>query len=512
MSAPDPFDELARRKLAEREHPFDESAWADLQPALDAQRGRDHRRILLWLPLALAIVGLAWWLIPTQGPSSVAIPPTDDSAFAEGKNNGALATTPTSPTTQEKDRAASAPHTVAPEQEVITMESAQSKRIAAPVAVPRMHSQSAHAHRTQEVEQGSAPSTTASTNPQTSEPLHEAVLITPDTLTSLQRTVGTPDPRAALPQATPLSEFIDSASTPGIAQRLASDQAEAHAIPAGAKDSTAQAIALTPTPVQSHIMVECGRPAQQLEVGIWTGPFLTYTGYTGHRTMDWDATIRGTHTMAYGADLMRQGTQFGFGLGLYYTTYAEHLEAQALSEEHRTRITNYHLTPIDTTILIIDGPVWINGQLYHATHLLDTVIQVLVGTTDERTTTLIRRNALERRNRSSYLEIPLLFEAHAQRGAWTFALRGGPTIGILQGLRGALPSNTGYTKLSDETFQHMVLGYTVQARVNHQLGPAWSIGLGPALRGQLTNSIDSNGLNRRSHAAGVVIGLSYRLQ
>lgn len=205
------------------------------------------------------------------------------------------------------------------------------------------------------------------------------------------------------------------------------------------------------------------------------------------------------------------GRHFGFGLGLHHVTYAEQLEAQTLQDEHRAWVTDYHLDPVDTTLLIVNGTVWVNGQQYHSTYLLDTTVYVLTGTMREEVSTNMRRNGLARRNRTSYLEIPLLFEAHTRRGPWSFALRGGPTLGILQGRRGVLPTTTGYTDLKDEAFHELVPGYTLQGHVRYHFAQVWSIGVGPAIRGQLMNSTQREGLQRRSNATGAVISVGLRL-
>ncbi|MBX2973179.1 MAG: hypothetical protein KF797_08755, partial [Flavobacteriales bacterium] len=250
---------------------------------------------------------------------------------------------------------------------------------------------------------------------------------------------------------------------------------------------------------------------RRLELSAWGGPFMTRTHYSGDRTTDWASTVSGGRAFAFGAELMRQGEHFGLGTGLHYMTYAERIEAQGLQDETRTTVTSYHLSGIDTTVLIVNGTVWINGQQYHATQMLDTTIYVLVGTDSEVVSTNVRRNALTRSNRTSYLEIPLLFDAHLRRGVWSFAVRGGPTLGLLQGRRGALPTTSGYTDLGDEAFSELVLGYTIQGHVRYHLGELWSVGVGPALRGQLTNGFQGEGLHRRASAAGAVISVGYRL-
>ncbi|MEX1132537.1 MAG: hypothetical protein WEC15_04865, partial [Flavobacteriales bacterium] len=117
-------------------------------------------------------------------------------------------------------------------------------------------------------------------------------------------------------------------------------------------------------------------------------------------------------------------------------------------------------------------------------------------------------------NRVSYVEIPLLLDAHLMQGRWSVGLRGGPTLGILTGRRGALPnsSNDGYTEFSDQAFRELMLGYTARAYIRYRWNAAWSIGLEPAIRGQLINSLDNGPLDRRSSAFGGMLSLSYRLR
>ena len=276
-------------------------------------------------------------------------------------------------------------------------------------------------------------------------------------------------------------------------------------------DSTDYAIAMDTVQMRDTSEIECSLPVRRLELSVWGGPFMTRTRYSGDHTADWASTVSGSPSFAFGAEMMRQGRHFGFGLGLHHVTYAEQLEARTLQDEHRVWVTDYHLDPVDTTLLIVNGTVWVNGQQYHNTYLLDTTVYVLTGTTREEVSTNVRRNGLARRNRTSYLEIPLLFEGHTRRGPWSFALRGGPTLGILQGRRGVLPTTTGYTDLKDEAFHELVPGYTLQGHVRYHFAQVWSIGVGPAIRGQLMNSTQREGLQRRSNATGAVISVGLRL-
>ncbi len=278
------------------------------------------------------------------------------------------------------------------------------------------------------------------------------------------------------------------------------------------RDTLQYVIAMDSTLIaDSTVAVMPPAPRSRLELSVWGGPFSTSTRYSGDRTTDWASTINKTRSVAFGAELMRQGEHFGLGAGLHYTTYVEQLNAESLKDELRTTVTTYQLNGIDTTVLVVNGTVWISGQQYYMTQMLDTTIYVLVGTDSEVVSTNVRRNALARSNRTSYLEIPLLFEAHIRRGHWGFSLRGGPTLGIVQGRRGVLPTSSGYIDLTDEAFSDIVLGYTIQGHIRYHFGEAWSLGIGPALRGQLSNSLQGDQLQRRANATGAVVTVGYRL-
>lgn len=249
----------------------------------------------------------------------------------------------------------------------------------------------------------------------------------------------------------------------------------------------------------------------QWELGLWAGVFNTHTSYSGSRTSDWATAHAGRNSIGFGAELVRMGDHFGYGSGLHYISYAERVAASGLTSSQVATVWSHHLMGVDTTILVTNGTTVINGQTYYVTYSLDTTIMVLVSTSEEETVTTVRRNALERTNRTSYLEIPLLLDAHTGAGRWLFGLRGGPTVGVLQGRRGQLPGAAGYTDLQDEAFHELVFGWTAQGYVRYQLGEAWSIGVGPSARGQLGNTMQGNDLMRRSAAWGGVFGIAYRL-
>ncbi|MBK8580672.1 MAG: hypothetical protein IPL86_02160 [Flavobacteriales bacterium] len=62
MNSNEEFDELARRKLEERQIPFQEADWQDARSRIDAQRGGGNKGAWITGAVALLLVGgLAWY-------------------------------------------------------------------------------------------------------------------------------------------------------------------------------------------------------------------------------------------------------------------------------------------------------------------------------------------------------------------------------------------------------------------------------------------------------------------
>ena len=72
--------------------------------------------------------------------------------------------------------------------------------------------------------------------------------------------------------------------------------------------------------------------------------------------------------------------------------------------------------------------------------------------------------------------------------------------------------NEGYVEFTDLPFREFILGYTARAYIRYRFNAAWSVGIEPAIRGQLMNSLGSDDLTRRASSKGVLLSLSYRLR
>ncbi|MBK6893521.1 MAG: outer membrane beta-barrel protein [Flavobacteriales bacterium] len=249
------------------------------------------------------------------------------------------------------------------------------------------------------------------------------------------------------------------------------------------------------------------------EISIMGGMFSSTTKYAGSNSADWNADIGKENSIGIGAELMHMGRNFGIGTGLHYSTYAERLHTDAVDRNTMTLQNFWYLMPVDTMVLVITDTIAGTPPTYTGTSE-NTTVHVLTQGTDTTTTTERIREARNELSRVSYIEVPLLLDAHLVQGRWSFGLRGGPTLGLLTGRRGTVPApdNEGYVNFTDQPFRELVFGYTARAYIRYRFNAAWSVGIEPAMRGQLMNSLGSGDLDRKANSKGVMLSLSYRLR
>ena len=251
------------------------------------------------------------------------------------------------------------------------------------------------------------------------------------------------------------------------------------------------------------------------EISLLGGIFSSNVTFTGGNSADWSNDVGRMSTGGGAVEVMHMGRHFGLGLGLHYGTYAERITLGELSSSTTTIDNFWFLVPVDTTLLFISDTINAGtDSSYYVGQSVTTTINVLAEGADTTSTTAVTREARELVNRTSYLEIPLLFDVHLVQGPWSLGLRAGPTVGFLTGRTGALPNaaNDGYTEFGDQAFREVMVGYTARAYIRYRWNDAWSIGLEPALRGQLMNSLGEGAIDRRSAAFGGMISLSYRMR
>lgn len=249
------------------------------------------------------------------------------------------------------------------------------------------------------------------------------------------------------------------------------------------------------------------------EVSVLGGMFSSTSKYAGSNSADWSGNISSEKSFGIGAELIHMGRNFGIGTGLHYGSYAERIRTDAIDANTTTLHNFWYLMPVDTMILVITDTLPGTPPTFTGTSENSTV-NVLTQGTDTTTNSEHLRDARDQVNRVSYFEVPILLDAHLTQGRWMLGLRGGPTIGLLTGRRGAIPApdNEGYVPFTDLPFRELTLGYTARAYVRYRFNAAWSVGIEPAMRGQLMNSLSSGDLERRSSALGVMMSLTYRLR
>lgn len=262
----------------------------------------------------------------------------------------------------------------------------------------------------------------------------------------------------------------------------------------------------TPTPIVD--------PRSPFEIGIHAGLLYTTSNYSGPQSEGQFRSIEQQRNYTGGLEFMRMGRNIGVGSGIHYSTYSERIAMDHIDRTESTQSQYYFLTPVDTTLLIITDSIEVNGTMQYTGQSVYTTVHVLDQAMQTITTITRIRDAREQLNRTSYLEIPLLFDVHVVQGRWNLGLRGGPTLGILSTSSGSLPNSTydGYLDLSDQQFRSLVLGYTGRAYVRYRFNSAWSIGLEPTVRGHLQNGLKGGQLTRRPIGYGGMFSLNYRFR
>jgi hypothetical protein len=557
MNSNKEFDELARQKLAERSFPFEEGNWLAAQQVLQAQRGGNKRAFWLVGALALLLAGAgAWWwmqdeaLVEKGGITAVEMDRTNPGNDAEGNSTALQATTSTALDSSEEVTHAEM------SEEPVSIPDSRADRTQPSHGAEAVGNPAKHAGTTQ----GSTPGGTRATlpmrdgiSPQTAAlSTVQGTSSIPDQLAAIQEapTMGTvaeiphsePDPFKAALDVMPQEPLLDRAQLPvtpiALSEQTVVPENEALA---PAAEPSAQSVDTNERPstemiepateIADTILAELPKDSTDAlepqllelpliaqrspwEIGVLGGIFSTTSNFRSANSADWNDAVTRQRSASVGAEFMRMSNNFGVGFGVHYGTYAERIAVGELSNTQVDIDRFWYLRPVDTTILVISDTLFQGGSPYYVGESVTTTVNVLTQGFDTTTTITQQRAARELYNRVSYMEIPLLLDAHLVQGRWSIGLRCGPTLGILSGRRGALPnnSNDGYTEFSDQAFRELVLGYTARAYVRYRWNAAWSIGLEPAIRGQVMNSLNDGPLDRRSSAFGGMLSLSYRLR
>lgn len=525
------FDELARQKLDARSFPFEEGHWAAAQALLDQQRAGKRRGFWYFGGIAALLIGFGiWWLASPTAP----VPPSEEvhsisSPLTSGENRPDQAEPKQTIVEHRSTSATSAPiaqnsktneplsgRNTAMTSSARPAVAQRSKHATAPgpdaaAKVDHTASASNAMDATAYVSQGPAQqsgmeqqgsiSTTMAAGPATSgeeAPTSQSRITTSTSLKEL--TTATADTTREAAD----TDTISSVST-------SSEQDEDNSVRDAATLSAARDTA-DQLMVQQPLLSSLTR--SPWELSLWGGVFNTSSRY-GARDAANEVQVGGKETRwAAGFEAVHMGRNFGLGTGLHYGTYADAIH---MDERNRIDITSsryWFLAQVPTTILVVTDTVFLNGAPYFVGQSVDTTVLVIQSAYENDTSTTRLRDALSAVTTSSYIEVPLLFDAHVLQGRWSLGLRGGPTVALLSGRSGILPNSSGFdvAPVSEQTFRQVMFGYTARAYVRYRWNAAWSVGLEPMLRGQFGNSLNSDALSRRSSAAGVIMSVSYRMR
>lgn len=565
MNSNEQFDELARQKLAERDFPFQEAHWLDAQRAIATQR-RGRRGGALWIAGgALAVILGAWLLWPSS--DGMQLGRLDVGTTARPMEAGAAGSAPaneemTNARTAEGTGTDAQPSSIALVPASTVEATASTATGGESASYGHRHDPPAHALRTQSVpdERSAAviPSRTIAaanstnmdlaqgTNAQqgdalpTEGPGVTVSSLPPDlpaassTDVSLTPNDGTTHQHAAtaddLASSKNLQTTGDDPGTAGVdsASVGASDSKATTAFDAGgslapgtgpgtdASASTgtdsvpAPLVTIEPkaTPPVAAAAPPLISPRSPWELAALFGAFNSTSTYSGGNSASWN--VSPERTYGGGAEIVRMGRNAGLGIGIHYGSYADRLRTPGESRSELSTTRSWFLDPVDTTILIVTGFDTATG--FFTTQNVNVTINQLRMTLDSSYASVVIREARERINRTSYLEAVGLLDAHLVQGRWTIGVRGGPSVGLLTTRSGSIPSNGAEEiTFNDAAMQRFVLGWTARAYVRYRFNSAWSVGIEPAMRGQLGDGFVQDGVARRSNAIGGLISVSYRL-
>lgn len=548
MKQDEQFDELARRKLDEQSFPFEEADWSAARALIDAQRGRTGGMPWAWLTLIVLLLagGLAWYMLadgrtaqqadkpvaglntPPAVPTEVPVNDVEQPANTIAVSSGPIPMVdPTGNLPEPLGDAIPSPVSLRPAVEMAppsAQPSIQQLREAAATGSPTDAFQHTISDRSSAALTDHDPVVVGEQHIQQDVPLPEAPAESREQpvgerySTTHAEAVDGSDEEENGPDGAPVATPTIHVSVPVGSQ---SADTSAHNVkadrPITAQDSTSLAMRQAAQANDSISSMELPLPLvperAPWQIGVAGGLFSSRSSYQGGNSAEWAYGSNSATSPSFGAELMHMGHRFGLGFGLHWGSYAEKLRTDAWQERFTYLDEHWGFVPFQTTILMITDTLPGSPPSYQGTPV-DTVLNIFMQVTDTLTEEHTTRDARDGLNRVSYLEVPLLVDVHTARGRWTFGLRGGPAVGLLMGRSGALPNatNDGYITYGDQPFRRLMLGYTARAYAHYRFHAGWSVGLEPALRGQLLNSLDSGALGKRSHAAGLMLGLRYQFR
>jgi len=548
MKDPNGFDELARQKLAERDHAFDPAHWADMERLL-RERDRKPKAWWPWMAAGLLLMGgSALWSVTDKETASVPSPNGTVAEQVEGSSTTSetTATVQVSSSTQaitgtdtQPERPEASPEKETVAEAIHAPRGSASSAGRSDVARPRPNTVlTAYAHdgmavispvaaidpermrpSTMTPADSMAPDETpASDNPASSSdpsgPVNDPVVTMAPNASEIPGTV-TPentnivDPRTDM-ENTVVPELVEQPLEPAIEKPAAPSTTTTEPSGSGTETPVPAIVEPNPAPPAPPEWLAVRTP---FELSLMGGAFSTTSDYRGRGTETWQASTERQNTPGFGLEgVWNISTHFGLGIGAHYTSYKERLVSGELHRTDEILSNNYFWISHDTMVLTVVDTVVIGATEYFVTELVPMTINELGIDTDTTYSTTLLRERRSVVNAVNYVEIPLLLDAHTSCGRWVFGVRGGPTVGLLTSKQGSIPGEgeAGYADLNERTFSSMTLGATARAYARYRLSSAWSIGLEPTWRQQLGNAFGDADVQRRGNAFGGYLSLSYR--
>ncbi len=536
MKDPNGFDELARQKLAERDHAFDPAHWTDMQRLL-AERERKPNVWWPWMAAGVLLLGGATlWSVADE---EIASSPSPTVAVVEEverstKTSENTATAQVSSSTQASSEAHA--QTLRPEATPKKEElghqlpAGEAKGLRLPAGDQQGHTLLAGEAKDHHMDVVILPSTTVKPEKEPSTKATISDTTEPDRTSELKDAESGIEPTAS---GSETSWIINTVNKDLVEPRIDTEIAivqESDAPPIEpavenpAEPSTATAEPTAPGPgAPAPAVVEPSiapvAPPEWLavrrpfELSLLGGGFSTTSDYRGSGTETWKASTERQNTLGVGIEgVWNIGRYFALGIGAHHSSYKERLIAEELSRTDELRTNSYFWMPFDTIVLTVVDTVTIGATEYFVSELVPITINVLGIDTDTSYNTTVLRQRRSSTNTVHYIEFPLLLDAHTSCGRWVFGLRGGPTVGLLTSKQGMIPSasETGYSDLDERTFSTLNIGATARAYARYRLCSAWSIGVEPTWRQQLGNAFADPDVQRRGAAFGGYLSLSYR--
>ena len=518
------FDKAAREKLAGRSFTPGPGDWESMAELLATDRRR--RRAGWWYTLAAAalLAPMAWLLLRgggtahgpvTQAPMAAPVAPASTAAAVQAAN-----TTPA-------DAAGPAVEPMRPEAApgAPAEHSAQHARQGSTADVPTAKRQRNRASSMGTVRTANnGPAMTVGPAPSTGAygPALRASGITAVTTRNEDAT-----------QRSGTSGDSAQSHPPPVAQTTAGAVAEAGPAAPERKDTTAQA-AKPATDVTDAIAAGTAvvAPARDsantaappsieaitmrpwaVEIAGLAGAWASAPGFAGAGTEPWRNDLRSRPSPGWGLEATFQRGWFGIGTGIQAVAYMEALRQDRIENSTTYVNTFYGLIQVPASITIVTDTIFQGSNTYYVTESVDTLLNVLTTDRDTTTTTTVQREGIDRVNRVSYVEIPLLLDLRASVGRWTLGARGGPHVALRTGQRTVLPDASGLNNaFADGTFRGAVAGWNVRLYARYRVCDRWSIGLEPGMRGSFGDVMDAQGISRRNAAWGAWLSVSHRLR